>query len=253
MPRRNKRTDRVISAAERRKMIGPGLNFAAAEAYKVLRTNLMFSLPDENKCRIIGVTSALRGEGKSTTSINLAYTIAQTGKKTLLMEADMRLGNTAQSLGIASTPGLSNLLVGINSGNEVLQKSGLLDNLFVVAAGDVPPNPAELLGSDRMDKVLEIMAENFDFIVIDLPPVTAVSDAAIVSKLVNGMVVVVRQDYCDRQSLHETMRQLEFLGVKILGFVMTNSALQKKNYKKYGKYGKYGKYAQYGDGESQHG
>lgn len=253
MPRRKKRTDRVISAAERRKMIGPGLNFAAAEAYKVLRTNLMFSLPDENKCRIIGVTSALRGEGKSTTSINLAYTIAQTGKKTLLMEADMRLGNTAQSLGIASTPGLSNLLVGINSGNEVLQKSGLLDNLYVIAAGDVPPNPAELLGSDRMDKVLEIMAENFDFIVIDLPPVTAVSDAAIVSKQVNGMVVVVRQDYCDRQALHETMRQLEFLDVKILGFVMTNSALQKKNYKKYGKYGKYGKYEKYGDGESLHG
>ena len=104
--------EEAVSLREQRAMQGDRLSFAASEAYKLLRTNLTFALPDEKKCRVVGVTSAMRGEGKSTTSINLAYTLAETGKKVLLIEADMRRPNLARRLAIDPAPGLSNLLAG---------------------------------------------------------------------------------------------------------------------------------------------
>lgn len=232
----NNRTN--LSIEETRKTLGSNLNFAAAEAYKLLRTNLEFSLPAGSGCKVIGVTSALRGEGKSTTSMNMAYTIAQTGKRVLLIEADLRLPTVAKRLKIHSKPGLTNLLVGQCSGNDVLQKSGLNPNLWVVTAGDIPPNPAELLGSEPMGVTIKAMAGVFDVIVVDLPPVTAVTDAAIVSKLLDGMIIVVRQNYCDRASVDAVVRQLRFVDAKILGFVMTGADTSKKAYKRYGDYKK---------------
>lgn len=230
----------MLTPEETRKTIGSKLSFAAAEAYKLLRTNLDFSLPAEKGCKVIGVTSALRGEGKSTTAVNIAYTMAQSGGKVLLLEADLRLPTVAKRLGVESKPGISNLLAGQCSGNDILQKSGLISNLWVATAGDIPPNPAELLGSQQMAVTIQAMSDVFDVMIIDLPPVTAVSDALIVSKLVDGMVVVVRQDYCDRGALDEVVRQLRFVDGKILGFVMTGADTQKKGYKRYGKpYGDY--------------
>ena len=108
----------VLSAEDLEKTIGKGLSFGAAEAYKLLRINLSFSLPKTSNCQVIGVTSSLRGEGKSTTSINIAYTMAETGKKVLLIEADMRLPVMAKRLKIRHAPGLSNLLAGQSSGLE---------------------------------------------------------------------------------------------------------------------------------------
>lgn len=234
----------MLTPEETRKTLGNNLSFAAAEAYKLLRTNLEFSVPDGDGCKVIGVTSALRGEGKSTTSVNIAYTMAQTGKKVLLLETDLRLPTLAKRIKVRFKPGLSNLLVGKCSGNDILQQSGLLSNLWVVTAGDIPPNPAELLGSKNMAAVLKAMADVFDIIIVDLPPITAVSDALIVSKLVHGMIVVVRQNYCDRASIDEVVRQLRFVDAKILGFVMTGADTQSKNYKRYGK--PYGDYKQTG-------
>lgn len=238
---RNNMIDRAqMTPEESRKMLGENLSFGAAEAYKLLRTNLEFSIPDESKCKVIGVTSSMKGEGKSTTSVNIAYTMAQAGNKVLLIEADLRLPTMAKRLHVQAKPGLSNLLVGLCSGNDVLQHSGLISNLWVIAAGDIPPNPAELLGSEPMAVTIKAMREYFDIIIVDLPPVTAVSDAVIVSKLVDGIAIVVRQNYCDRGALDEAVRQLRFVGSRILGFIMTGSDIQKKNYKRYGKsYGDY--------------
>ena len=230
----------MVTPEESRKMICNNLSFAAAEAYKLLRTNVLFSLPGEDGCKVIGVTSALRGEGKSTTSINLAYTTALTGKKVLLLEADMRLPNIARRMDVAPRPGLSNLLVGQSRGGEVIQRSRQLDNLWIITAGDIPPNPAELLGSRQMEIALKSLGQSFDVIIVDLPPVTVVSDAVIVSRLVHGMVIVVRQDFCDKVALDETVRQLRFADTKILGFVMSGADYQNKGYKRYG-YGKGGK------------
>lgn len=237
---------RVVVGAKDRKLLGNHLNFAAAEAYKLLRTNLMFALPNNNECRVIGITSALRGEGKSTTSVNLAYTIAQTGERVLMIEADMRLPNVAQRLALRPTLGLSDLLAGLCTREEVIQESGMLDNLRIIAAGSIPPNPMELLGSEQMTQQLAELKKEFDFIIFDLPPVNAVADGLVISRLVQGMVVVVRQDYGDRSSLSVAVRRLQYLNVKILGFVMTYSHAEKKAYKyrKYGYgygYGYYGK------------
>lgn len=241
---KKKKTKEQMSIEESRKMLGSNLSFGAAEAYKLLRTNLGFCFTDESECKVIGVTSSMKGEGKSTTSVNIAYTMAQGGKRVLLIEADLRLPTLGKRLNIPRRPGLTNLLVGQCSGNDVIQKSGLLANLWVITAGDIPPNPAELLGSSPMAVTIKTMKDFFDVVIVDLPPVTAVTDAAIVSKLVNGLIIVVRQDYCDRGSLDEALRQLRLSGSKILGFVMTGSDMQKKNYKRYGKTYGYREYRQ---------
>lgn len=234
--------EEIMTLKEQRSMLGDQLNFAAAEAYKLLRANLTFSLPDEQKCRVVGVTSAVRGEGKSTTSINLAYTLAETGKRVLLVEADMRRPQLAHRLAIDAAPGLSNLLAGLCREKDVVQDVGLLENMKVITSGDVPPNPSELLGSERMSTVVETLAQSFDFIIFDLPPVNAVSDGLVVSRFIQGMIVVVRQDYSDRQGLSAALRQLEYMHIKVLGFVMTHSSISGGRYGRYGRYGQYGRY-----------
>lgn len=237
------------SVADRRKNIGMNLNFGASEAYKLLRTNLIFSMAADNTCKIIGMTSALRGEGKSTTSLNLAYTLAQSGKQVLMIEADMRIPVLAPTLRIEDSPGLSHVLAGVGSLNDAVRPSGLLRTLFVITAGEIPPNPSELLSSKRFEQVLKTLSTAFEYIIVDLPPITAVSDGLAVAKHMSGMIVVVRQNYCDQSSLAEAMRRMELLEVKLLGFVMTHAESHEKKYKGYSGYKKYGYRYAYGYGK----
>lgn len=231
------------TAVERRYMIGANLNFAAAEAYKLLRTNLMFSFSGTSENRVIGMTSSFRGEGKSLTSINLAYTFAEAEKKVLLIEGDMRLPTMAKRLGFMAKPGLSNLLVGLNSvGSAIQQYRASVDEgevtFDVIVSGDIPPNPSELLGSERMLTLLDKLRDRYDYIVLDLPPVTAVTDAVIASHMVDGMVVVVRSEHAVRGALSETMRQLSLAGAHILGFVFNGAGGTETKYYKKGYYKK---------------
>lgn len=219
--------------AEQREILANKLNFASQEAYKLLRTNLMFSTCDEEKCKIIGLTSALRGEGKSTTAINLSYVLAEANKKTLLIEADMRLPRIQRLLQFQETVGLSNVLAGVNKLEEAIRRGVFWDTLSILPSGEIPPNPSELLSSMKMKHILSILAEDYDYIIIDLPPITAVSDGLAISTLLSGMIVVVRPDYCDRHALADTMRQMEFLNVKILGFVMNCRGQKRRKRKKY--------------------
>lgn len=236
-----RKTEAVTDIHNSDSILGPNMNFATAEAFKLLRTNVSFSLPDEGSCRIIGVTSSIPGEGKTFTSINLAYSIAQTDKKVLLIEGDMRLPTISKITGLAPAPGLSNLLVGLDQKTKVTQS---FEGLSVLVAGDIPPNPSELLTSKRMSALIETISEKYDYIIIDLPPVTSVSDALVVSKYASGMVVVARQNYAYRAAFAETIRQLEQVGAKILGVVFNYAASGNGKYsKKYKKYGKY--YAKY--------
>ncbi len=225
---------------------GRNLSFAAAEAYKLLRTNLLFALPNENKCRVIGVTSALQGEGKSTTSLNISYMLAELGQKVLLIEADMRLPTIAKRLGIESEPGLSNLLASVRTDRSVIQNSGIHGNLFVMSSGMIPPNPSELLGSSQMKTMIDAMSQSFSFIVLDLPPLGEVSDALVVSKVSDGMVMVVRQNYANRRAVRDALRQLDYVSAKVLGFVVTCAGGQTKGgYKSGYKNKKYGGYYGY--------
>ena len=217
--------------------LGDDLSFAAAEAYKLLRTNVLFALPGDNKCRLIGITSSLSGEGKSTTALNLAYMLAAAGESVLIIEADMRLPTIAKQLNLKSTPGLSNLLAGLSTGNEVIQSSGIHEKLMILPSGDIPPNPSELLGSKQMSYSLEVLAQDFDFILLDLPPITEVADALVISKLADGMIIVVRQDYTSRRAVIAAMNQLRYVQAHILGFVVTWFDAMEKG----GKYGRYGR------------
>lgn len=221
----------ALTPEQAAKTVGPGLSFEAAEAYKLLRTNLAFSFPESGESKVIGITSSLKGEAKSTTSINLAYTLAETGKRVLLIEADMRLPVLSKRLRVRKTPGLSNLLAGQSTGNEVLQNSGLFNNLKVITAGTIPPNPAELLDSNPMEITIRTMRDYFDYVIVDLPPIMVVSDALVVSKYLDGIVVVVRQNVCDKRSLAETVRQLRFSQTKLLGFVVSGSDSKSKKYR----------------------
>ena len=122
------------------------LNFAAMEQYKLLRTNMSFVLPDNIKCPIIGVTSSVRGEGKSTTAVNLAYVLAADKKKVLLIDGDLRLPSIAKKLDVHGTPGLTNLFMSYQAEDLEQFRSNILDNWYVIPSGNLPPNPSELLG-----------------------------------------------------------------------------------------------------------
>ncbi len=245
---KRKNGSRLDSGTEREYMIGPNMNFASSEAYKLLRTNLLFSFSGSSECRVIGITSSFSSEGKSLTSINLTYTLAVAKKSVLLIEGDMRLPTMNKRLSLKSSPGLSNMLVGMNTAAEAIQTYTAADDenvtvsMDVLVSGDIPPNPSELLGSERMMSLLEVLRQHYDFIILDLPPVTAVTDALVASKLVDGMVVVVRSNHAVRGALAETIRQLRLVNTRILGFVFNGAEEAGGGYYRRGYYKKHYSY-----------
>lgn len=232
----------AFSAISSKKTLHKNLEFTATEQYKLLRTNLEFTLPENEKCSIIGVTSSMRGEGKSTTAVNLSYVLAEKGQKVLLVDGDLRIPTVAKKMKIDNSVGLTDFLMGKGVPMEQF-KSSLLDNWYILPAGAIPPNPSELLGSHRMETVLEELKQNFDYIVIDLPPVNLVSDALSISAFISGMIVVIREDYTEKKDLERCFRQLKLSNVNVLGCVMNESKNDSGSYSKYKKY-KYYKYYQ---------
>ena len=216
-------------------IMGPGVSFAAAEAYKLLRTKLQFSFAGDNDCRVIGLSSALSGEGKSLTAVNLAYTLSQLDKKVILVDCDMRRPTLAEKLGILKKPGLSSYLTGQIGLQELVQPCNLKDHewaFHVISAGQNPPNPVELLSSERMSKAVRLMRKEYDYVILDLPPVGEVTDAMAVAKETDGILLVARQNYCDRIVLAEAVRQFEFISSKILGVVFNCTSEHVGNYRK---------------------
>lgn len=236
----SKKNKKVSFGQSEHKTLHKHLNFTATEQYKLLRTNIDFTLPQDEKCHVIGVTSSIRGEGKSTTAINLSYVLAEKGSKVLLIDGDLRIPSVAKKLQIKSIPGLTTLLMSKSTDVELF-KSSLLDNWYILPAGEIPPNPSELLGSHRMEVLLEALKDQFDYIIIDLPPVNIVSDALSVSPFISGMVVVVREEYTEKKELTHCMRQLSLSNVNVLGCVLNEAKANGGSYGKYKKY-KYYKY-----------
>ena len=143
---------------EDKKTLHKNLEFTATEQYKLLRTNLDFTLPEGESCPVIGVTSSMRGEGKSTTAVNLSYVLAEKGNKVLLVDGDLRIPSVAKKMNIKGSPGLTDLLMGKGANMSDFQ-SELYKNWYILPAGDIPPNPSELLGSRRMETVLKELKE----------------------------------------------------------------------------------------------
>lgn len=234
---RKKKKSRLFSSGnnENKKTLHRYLEFTAVEQYKLIRANLDFILSEEEKCPVIGVTSSIRGEGKSTTAVNLSYVLAEKGSRVLLIDADLRIPSIAKKLRIENTPGLADLLKGKGAQSFEFQ-SHILDNWYILPSGNIPPNPSELLGSSRMENILSKLREMFDYIIIDLPPVNLVSDVISISSLISGMIVVVREEYTEKKELERCFRQLKLSNVNILGCVMNVSKSSGSAYNKKYKY-----------------
>ncbi len=219
------------SSWDRATMFGANMSFAASEAYKLLRTNIMFSFAEE-RCHIFGVTSATSGEGKSLTAGNIAYCLAEAGKKVLLLDGDLRLPTIASKLELQAEPGLTNLLVSHENYRRMLQHCPDAPGLDVITAGAPAPNPSELLGSARMAELMEQFARDYEYVVVDLPPVTVVSDALVISKLLHGVIMVVRNGVVEEKMLADAMRQLKMVDLRVLGFVYNGSVADDRKYRK---------------------
>lgn len=228
-------------------ILSENASFNIKEAYKSARTNIIFSMQG-NGCKKILITSAFPKEGKTTTCLNLAITFAQTGSKVLMIDADLRKPRLHKLLNENTSTGLTNILSGVSSSSEAIKET-TFDNLFFLPAGHIPPNPVELLSADAIKDLLDSLSEQFDYIFIDTPPVNVVTDAIVLSKLVTGVYVIVRQGLTEHRSLKEAIAKFEFAEVKPMGFILNDVDENMNRYKyryryKYG-YRKYG-YLKYG-------
>ena len=197
-----------------------------AEAFRRLRTNLQF-VDVAGRPQTIVVTSSLPGEGKSTTSINLAIALADSGARVILVDADLRRPSVAEYMGLEGSVGLTTVLIGRASIEDVVQPWGT-GNLHVLPSGQIPPNPSELLGSTSMANLLDSLSSLYDIVLIDTPPLLPVTDAAVLSRITGGALVVVGANTVNRQQLAESMRSLETVGARVLGLVV-NGLTHKKS------------------------
>jgi len=224
--------------------------YFVTEAYKSMRTNIMFTLANKEN-RTMVFTSSVPGEGKSSVCSNFALILSQTGAKVVIIDADMRKPTVHKIMNSYNKQGLSNVLGEFQSLAQSINKTDY-PNLFYISAGTVPPNPTELLNSPKMEKVLEELQQQFDYILIDSPPINLVTDALVLARYAAGIVFVVRQDYSDHDEIEKALQSIEFIEANLLGMVLFDAKMHghyDSKYKyskyKYGKYGKYGKYAKY--------
>lgn len=189
-----------------------------AESFRQLRTNLQFANVSGHAKTVL-VTSSLPGEGKSTTATNLAIALAQAGESVCLIDADLRRPMVGDYLGIDRSAGLTTALVGLADVNDLLQPWGD-DNLFVLTSGQVPPNPSELLGSTEMKQLIMRLEQAFDTIIIDAPPLLPVTDAAVLSQYVGGVVLVVGTQRLKHQDLAKSIAALQLVGSNLLGVIL---------------------------------
>jgi capsular exopolysaccharide synthesis family protein len=211
-----------------------------AESYRALRTSLLLSSLGAPP-KVILVTSALPQEGKTTTSINSAIVLAQKGARVLLIDADLRRPGVAKSLGMSTRTGLSNVLDGSATLDEAITRSSLLSTLFVLPSGHLPPNPAELMASNEMKKMLAELKEKFDHIVIDTPPALSVTDAVVLSPTVDSVILVIRSGQTTKQALRRARDLLLQVNARVTGVLLNAVDLRSPEYYYYYEYrGKYG-------------
>ena len=219
-----------FSKSDPKKILCQNSPFAVKEAYNAIRTNLLFTQQGE-KCPIFVVTSPTANNGKTINSINLAVSFAQMGKRTLLIDADMRNPTIHRMFSISVKNGLSEILAGLTDNISVSKTD--VENLSVLTAGKIPPNPAELLSSARMDKLLEFVKEHYDCVFIDTPPINLVTDSTIFAQKVTGYIVIVKTDTTNTHDVKTTVTNIEQNDGNILGFILNDVNSEKKKYYSY--------------------
>ncbi len=209
----------------------------ASEAYRTLRTNIVFSSFDKDIQTLL-VTSSTPEEGKSTTAVNLGVAIAVTGKRVLIVDADLRNPTQHKYFGFDNTMGLTNLMI-----NEKLQLINVahkttVDNFFVLTSGPIPPNPAEILTSKKMRSFVKNLSKIYDMIIVDSPPVIAVTDASILASYLDGVILVVGSGSVRREQALYARDQLKKVKANLLGVVLNKMPLNRSGYYYNNYYGK---------------
>ena len=237
---------------DRKHILSKKSGFYLQEAYRALRTNVNFALADKEGSKVVMITSSLQSEGKSLTALNLAIALGQMDQKVILIDCDLRRPRMARLMNINAPAGLSNLLMDFSL-LEVAVVNSEEHGIDMLLAGDIPPNPAELLSSNRMQKLLDKMREKYDYILLDSPPVDLVVDAVALSSKCDGVLFVVRADQSERGAVIHGMDQLEYAGANVLGFVFngvtseTAAGYGKYRFRKYARStSRYNRYYRYG-------
>lgn len=206
--------------------LGQNAPFSYVEAYKTLRTNLEFiSTASQAKCVV--VTSALPEESKSTVSINLALTLADSQKSVILVECDLRKPTIRRYLKLErGLNGLSAVLSGSAPLDECIQVAEE-GGIHILTAGTIPPNPSELLNQPRMAALIEELKQRYDYVILDAPPVTVVTDAAVVGRMADGALLVIRSKYAPTKRVRQALQRLKDVDIRVLGAVLTRQNVKK--------------------------
>ena len=223
-----------FSRDDQKKILCADSPFVVKEAYNSIRTNLLFTQQGE-KCPIFVVSSPTANNGKSINAINMAISFAQMGKKTLLIDADMRNPTVHRMFSIPVKNGLSEILAGLTDSITVSKTD--IENLSLLTAGKIPPNPAELLSSARMDKLLEFVKAHYDCVLVDTPPINLVTDSTAFATKATGYIMVVKLITTDMQDVRTAVNSLKHIGAPIVGFVMNDVTASGKRYSSYYKRG----------------
>lgn len=198
-----------------------------AEAYRGLRTSLEYSSVDK-KLKTIVVTSSNPGEGKSTVSTNLAFVLSQGGKKVIVIDGDLRKPTIHKKFKLDNTEGLTDLLVGKKSINQV--SKAIDKNITVITAGKKTPNPAEMVSSKAMEELIKFLKDEYDYVIIDTPPVRTISDGVILSAKADGVILVVRAGKTKSADIVKGYKELEKVKANIVGSVLNAIEIRKDKY-----------------------
>ena len=201
-----------------------------AEAYRSLRTNIQYSSVDKN-LKVLSVTSSIPSEGKSTVAANIAISMSEMGKKTLLIDADLRKPTIHKKLKLLNSKGLTEGIVYKLELSEFIQKP--LEHFHVMTSGKIPPNPAEIVGSEAMTNLIEQLREIYDHIIIDCPPVLSVTDPLLVSTKVDGTILVVREGKAKSKQVLASFKQLQKVRANVIGTILNDSKEMTRNYSNY--------------------
>ena len=213
-------------------LLTSGTPFSITEAYKAARTNITFALGTSKGCKRIIITSANPSEGKTTTTLNIAIAFAQTDAKVLVIDGDLRKPRIYRHLQLERKGGLSDVLCGfidVDTAIHTCEPYGI----DCITSGQIPPNPAELLASEAMGNLLDTLSERYDYIFIDTPPVTIVTEAAVLARYSNGVIIVARQNFTIHESLSKARENLLFADAKILGYILNDVVTGRYNYGRY--------------------
>ena len=202
----------------------------AAESYRTLRTNIQYSSFDK-EYKVIVITSSEPGEGKSTTAGNLALCMAQGDKKVILVDCDLRRPSLHKKFKVSNLAGLSDVMIGKSDLSKVMHRYN--KNLVLLTSGKIPPNPSEMLSSKAMENLLEKLRENFDYVILDTPPVQAVTDSQILSTKADGTILVVRAERTKKESVHNAINLLKKVNANIIGTVLNGTDLSRNKYQYY--------------------